>query len=161
MVQWSSIAAFFFCLCRCTVHLQHMWILWQHFQPAKALCLFLQTRSQLSIALNSLYFWWEMKKTKQKRHFCLFSVGCSVAGRTGGFLCSPIAGCQSALTSLHQWDWQIHTPTNTGTHAYARGTMQSLISQLQQIRTNVIVFDPKCAGALGKQWHFCLMLAVC
>lgn len=36
-------------------------------------------------------------------------------------------------------------------YTYARCTMQSLISQLQQIRTNVIVFDPKCAGALGKQ----------
>lgn len=29
-------------------------------------------------------------------------------------------------------------------------TRPSLISQLQQIRTSVIVFDRKCAGALGK-----------
>lgn len=42
---------------------------------------------------------------------------CSVAGGTWGFLSSPIASCQSALTNLHQQDWQIHTPTNTGTHS--------------------------------------------
>lgn len=35
---------------------------------------------------------------------------------------------------------------------FAHCTRQSLISQLQQIRTSVIVFDPKCAGGLrGKQ----------
>lgn len=51
----------------------------------------------------------------------------------------------------------MHTPTNMyrctvrARYTYAHCTMQSLISQLQQIRTNVIVFDPKCAGALGKQ----------
>lgn len=28
--------------------------------------------------------------------------------------------------------------------------MQSLISQLQQIRTSVIVFDPKCAEGSGE-----------
>ena len=40
------------------------------------------------------------------------------------------------------------------------GKVQSLISQLKQIRTNVIVFDPKCVGTQGRRWHFRVMPAV-
>ena len=90
------------------------------------------------------------EKGNRKEHLSVFSVDYSVAGRTRAFLSSHIADCQSALTSLHQRDWQIDTPANTGAHACTGCTMQSLISQLQQIRTNVIVFDPKCGG--GGLW---------
>lgn len=100
----------------------------------------------------------------QKAFHCL-SVACSVSGRTVEtkrdaeiFFPVPLLA-----VSLH-WQASISKNgkyTHMHTHKHASSIMPSLISQLQQIRTNVIVFDPKCAGALGKQWHFRLMPAVC
>lgn len=96
--------------------------------------------------------------------FCqLFTARKNCGNQKGcwGFLSS----CHSIPTSLNQQIPCTHTHKDMQTiltcHTYAHCTMQSLISQLQQIRTNVIVFDPKCAGALGKQWHIRLMLGVC
>lgn len=159
-VKWHS-SIFYVCV---DVPLQHKWILWQHLQPTKTLHLVFQTGSQISMHKTGCTF-----DGKTKRLSPAFSVGCSLPGRTvetkrdaDVFFSSPFTSCQSAPTSLHQQERHAHTHTNMcAPYTCAHCSMQSLISQLQQIRTNVIVFDPKCAGALGKQWHICLMLAVC
>lgn len=116
-------------------------------------------------AFNLLYFWWEMGE--EKAFLCLFcQLFTARKNRRNQKGCwGFVSSCHSIPTSLYQQAPCTHTHKDMQTilicHTYAHCTMQSLISQLQQIRTNVIVFDPKCAGALGKQWHIRLMLGVC
>lgn len=77
-------------------------------------------------------------------------------------LAGPLAACQSHSNKPpSEGVTHAHPQTCAGELAllfffmffffsfFAHCTRQSLISQLQQIRTSVIVFDPKCAGGSG------------
>lgn len=122
MIQWSGTAAFF-CLCWCTVLFQHIWIFDSICSLLRYCSSFFRQEVNFVCIKQVVLLMGDERKKNEKVFLCIFCwlfsgrKNCGNQKRFWGFLSSPLAGCQSALTSLHQREWHAHTPTNACAHS--------------------------------------------